>query len=121
MSLDPKLKLSLAKAARDLAAELEAGTAPTLGVGMLYNPDGTPCCAMGHIYERAGVKKVRHPEVENCFMLAEDALSPEAMYVSFPVENANDSLAPWLKDATASTRTPLPAALRDYALAVEGL
>lgn len=121
MSLDPKLKLNLAKAARDLAAELEAGTAPKLGVGMHFNTDGTPCCAMGHVYHRAGVTVEIHTTVENCYFVGKDTLPREAFFIAYPVENANDSLAPWLKDATASTRTPLPTALRDYAFAVEGL
>lgn len=102
--LTPELKLKLAKAARELAAEIEAGKGPVLGFGQTFNDDGSPCCAMGHVFARAGITYGTWP-VESVDLVAA------------PVTIANDAMEP----GSLLPKRPLPLALQDFAFAVEGL
>lgn len=115
--LDLGLKQKLAKAARELADEVEAGKGPELGFGHTFDTNGKPCCAMGHVYSRAGVGV---GDWEKIGAYEEGGLPNELGMVAYPVENANDARMPGYVRA-GIVRQPLPEALRDYALAVEGL
>src|SRR5256885_8119097 len=54
MTLQQRKKL--AEAARELAMECVAGTAPEFGTGVEFHRDGSPCCALGHVLCRAGFR-----------------------------------------------------------------
>ncbi len=47
----------LLKAAESLLVDIESNNAPYFGIYRNFNLSGGPCCAMGHIYSRAGFKE----------------------------------------------------------------
>ncbi len=80
----------LAKAADELADECEKGTAPEFGRSCLF-ANGKPCCAVGHVFGRAGV-------ADNGWVLAGSVLrhvcnvaDPSALSAASLVEDANDA------------------------------
>jgi hypothetical protein len=47
----------LAAAAREIAMECAAGTAPEMGSGTYFN-DAGPCCPVGHVFAKAGAREL---------------------------------------------------------------